>query len=442
MRSAALVYAALAIPVLALSVAAAFVTNDRALLIAAAVGLLASLVTGALTGWLFWLLDLGQRTWALHAVLLCVGAPVLLVWNALAFTAPLWVRSSALADALALAHPAALALTLVSFVSAIHLALDTEPRTQAPTARRYRHALVSERDILPLLCVIPMVSAVSSLTKLPRFADSDRDELRQRMPLYQREAQRYPGHFTSVYRLGNVYTHFPAPECTSGLVSLESAVAMRPSDGWAQNDLGYVLECARRIPEAIPHLAEAVRIMPDEVQPRYNLAWALETTGHPAAEAEYRAILERWPGEVDAAAGAAAARYDRGDREAALAEMRGVVALDPSNSWVQLKAADVLSRAALLREALQHYRAAVTNDSTTSAWAWARYASTAYLANELPESLRAFDHLETLAPGMIDQVPEWRAMRDAARQGTPPSMIPVPPPPARAPFAPQVPGAR
>jgi tetratricopeptide (TPR) repeat protein len=211
-------------------------------------------------------------------------------------------------------------------------------------------------------------------------------------------------------------------DCAGALVPLQRAVALDSSDGWALNDLGFALSCGNRYAEAVPLYLASVRLLPEERRPRYGLAWALEQTRASSAEREYRAILGQWPGDPFAMAREATLRYNRGERTEGLTEMRQALAVD-SSYWVRLAAAQLFSSAALLSDALVQYRALATRDSA-NLWMWAHYGSAAYLAGELAEARRAFDHADSIDPTALNAVAAWRDMRDASRRGVPPSALP------------------
>jgi Flp pilus assembly protein TadD/ribosomal protein L40E len=65
----------------------------------------------------------------------------------------------------------------------------------------------------------------------------------------------------------------------AALDMLGRAVAANPGDVVAQNNLGQVLVRLNRVPEALPHLAAAVKDAPDEWSYRFNLARAQGLAG-------------------------------------------------------------------------------------------------------------------------------------------------------------------
>jgi Flp pilus assembly protein TadD len=300
------------------------------------------------------------------------------------------------------------------------LAVGMTGNTVQPVALRHRRGVITDRTIFAVTALVVLAFAVIALTRPQRFAADDPDDLRAQLPRLGREAGRYPNHFRSQYVFGNGLNK--SRDCASALAPLQRAVALDSSDGWALNDLGFALSCRYRYAEAVSPYLASVRLLPDERLPRYGLAWALEQTRASSAEREYRAILGRWPGDPFARAREATLRYNRGERTEGLTEMRQALAID-SSYWVRLAAAQLFSSAALMSEALAQYRALATRDSA-NLWMWAHYGSAAYLAGELAEARRAFDHADSIDRKALDAVAAWRDMRDASRRGVPPSGLP------------------
>jgi predicted Zn-dependent protease len=137
----------------------------------------------------------------------------------------------------------------------------------------------------------------------------------------------------------------------------------------------------------------------------------------------------------------AVARYSQGEREEGLSEVRRALAAGPSEYWVQLSAAQLFSSAALLSDAARVYGQLAARDSANM-WMWVQYGSAAYLAGQLEEARRAFDHVDALHPQQVWIDPAWRAMRDAARKGIRPSDLPPIPPYTGKPKIIEMPGRR
>ena len=422
-RASTLLYPVLATPAVLLLLVTAAARRDLDSLVAAVVLLGAATLAGALTGVLTYILRPSERnvilafaTWAI-----VLAAPVAIALVATSVLGPRLPDISAWADTLH-ADEAALILLPTGIVATLLLAVRITGNQTKPVVLRHRRGIFTDRTIVALMALVFVAVVAQVATKTDRFPPGEGDALRALLPQLEREAARHPNHFLSQYRLGNALTRLD--ECNAALPPLQRAVQLDSLDGWAENDLGHTLNCLRRYHESIVPFRTAVRVMPNESRPRYGLAWALEQTGDwRAAQEEYHDILVRAPNDAVAMAREAVTRYNGGDRDEGLSELRRALAADDSAYWVQLSAAQLFSSSAQLTEAERQYARLAARDST-NVWMWAQYASTSYLAGDLTQARRAFEHLDAVAPTVIEQVPEWRAMRDAARKGTPPSKLP------------------
>ncbi len=424
-RIVGIVIAALALPALVLLVITSIVMHDAALLTAALALFTAAAGTGILANLFVLLFDLPDQDGGSAAIvwpLALVGSGALVCFVMSRFSS-LWLRSTALQDALAVEHLPWSALLLVgAAIASFLLAISIGEQVKQPVVIRHRRGLWTEHTLLGVGIIVAIASVVASTTRMPRFADPENGDVRAELPVLAREASRYQNHFLTQYRYGNSLTR--SRQCRPAIAPLERARALAPNDGGAAWDLGYALTCSQRFGDAVIAFRDGVRLMPDSLRVHLGLAWALEHArdGDGAAD-EYRRILFRWPREPVATARLTLLRYDAGDQERGLAEMRALLARADSNYWVRISAAQMFASAALLKDAVEQYRWLAARDSADG-WAWTQYASTAYLANELEEARRAFAHVDTMHPGLVDQVPEWRAERDAANRGIAPSALP------------------
>ena len=427
-RASLLFSPTLAAPVVLVLLLSALAHRDPVLLGAALVVLGASLAAGALAALVALRLQLGQRDGVVAFIgwVGVLGAPIALLWWAAILIPSLSRVLAPLRDVLPASDELRLALISVCALSAGLLAVGIPGNAARPVVLRHRRELFGERTVFALMALLLPVTAATYLTNVERFPSGEGAQLRAQLPQLERDASTFPNHFLSQYRLGNVLLRLD--ECAAALPPLQRAVALQPNDGWAENDLGGVLSCLRRPREAIAPFRVAVRVMPDEPRPRYGLAWALEQTGdYTGALAGYQAIRHRWPNDPVAMAREAVARYNHGEREEGLSEVRRALAAGPSEYWVLLSAAQLFSSAALLSEAAAQYGRLAARDSGNM-WLWVQYGSAAYLAGQLAEARRAFDHVDSLPAQQALVDPAWRAMRDAARKGIPPSELPPIPP--------------
>lgn len=426
-RMAALVLPALLAPAVVILAVTAMLRGDYNLLIAAAVGLAGAAVAGAGTGAVVFGLRLGQRAGFVASVswALALGVPAAAIAAVLSYTASSWVRSAALRDALTVNDVWPMALAIAAVSSAILLGARIRGDREQPVVVRHRHRVYTEHTFFAAAAVVWVAIAALSSTRPPRFASSDPDELRTQLPLLEREAARYPNHFRSQYLFGNALTH--THECARAIDPLRRAVAIRPRDGWAENDLAFALSCSRHFAEARAPYEQAVKLLPDEELVQNGYAYTLEQLRDKSAERTYHAILRRFPYDAYAAAREATLRFNRGERDEGLDEMRLALTLGDSSFGVLLSAAELFANAALLKDAAAQYRL-IAQRQPRDLWIWAQYASTAYLAGSLEEARNAFVHAESINAHAIETVDSWRMMRDAAQKGVPPSALPPIPP--------------
>lgn len=423
-RLTATAYPALAAPAVLLLLVVAIVRNDHALLSAAVALFAGSALGGALAGLLvrelrptekdapiaffYWIVALAAPVWALVTIMRELSA--------------LWLRSSALADALLPLVDVALVLGSAIIALALLLTVGIGEKTDAPVVLRHRRRAFTDRTFFAVIAVVLIAELVGSVTSTDKIILADGAALGAQLPRLEREAWRYPNHFASQYRYGNALARLR--DCSAAVAPLERAVALHAGDGLANLDLADALNCAHLYSQAITPAQTAMRLRPDDSRPYYSLAWALEQT-HERARAEeiYRQILLHWPNDAVAMARFALLRYAEGARTSALEQLRKALAIDSTSRWMHITAGELYSNAAMMPEALAQYRALAMSDSA-QVWSWIQYASHAYLAGELPEARSAFDHLEVIAPGIVEQWPAWRQMRDASRQGIPSAALP------------------
>ena len=426
-RASALFYPALAAPVVLLLFATGLLRAENELLFAAGVLFVASLAAGAMCGVLAAVTGplqddvvLALLRWAATLAL-----PIVIL-SALAMRlAPKWPALAALGASfdsdkvLFVALPSAVLSTLL-------LCVPIRGDVAKPVLLRHRHGMLTDWTVYSLGALVFIGVLARRATMQDRFADGDHAALRAQLPGLAHDAAMYPTHFRSQYRYGNALLHLN--ECAQAVPVLQRAVALEPNDGWAENDLGFMLNCQRRYAEAIAPLRVSIVLMPDESKPRYNLAWALEQTHDwTGAQEQYHRILERSPYDPVAMAREAVARYNHGDRDEGLAEVRRALATGDTSYWVKFSAAQIFSSAALLKDAAKQYRD-LAQRQPKNAWLWGQYGSAAYLADMLPEARLAFDHVDSLAPQAFQSPSSWRAMRDAAAKGIHPSELPPIPP--------------
>jgi serine/threonine-protein kinase len=112
-----------------------------------------------------------------------------------------------------------------------------------------------------------------------------------------------------------------------------AAVAARPREAAAHNDLGVLLDAHGQAAEAEKEYREALRLKPDLPQAHINLGIVLQHKGKPAeAEAEYREALRIKPDYPAAHDSLGVLRYEQGRAAAAEAEYREALRINPHDS--------------------------------------------------------------------------------------------------------------
>lgn len=414
-RTIALMFPVLAAPAVLLLVITAFVRGDMYLLRAAAVLGLASVGAGIGVAAFVRMLDMTSRTGGEGFVpwLLVVVAPVMLALELVSRYEPSWLRSSALQDALMSTDSVVLVLFATTAVAASLLAANVRRDGKEPAALHYRARLFTDRTIVAGVALVMLAAATVRVSRWQPFVGVLDPEL----PLLRREASRYPDHFATQHRYGEALLRYR--QCSFAVEPLRNAVTLRPRDPVAANQLADALACDNQVPQAVLAYRVAIRLDPENIRGRYGLAYMLDLLHDSSAAEEYRSILLEWPNDAFALARQATIHFSRGDRSHALTEMRRALAVDTS-SQVQHAGAELFANAQLYDEALPIYRSLAARDSADFA-TWSQYAAAAYHAGELKEAARAFDFLADRHPQLMDEVDEWRQMRDAAHRGILPS---------------------
>jgi Flp pilus assembly protein TadD len=132
-----------------------------------------------------------------------------------------------------------------------------------------------------------------------------------------------------------------------------------PADFVAHFNLGAALQALGRPEEALPYLAEAVRIRPLNAMARNNLAVAwFAAERYDAAAKEFRAALALDAGYQNARYNLARTLAAKGDNTAALTELRAYLAVNPDDMEAHELTGRLLGRMGNFAEALPHFRRA------------------------------------------------------------------------------------
>jgi protein O-mannosyl-transferase len=113
----------------------------------------------------------------------------------------------------------------------------------------------------------------------------------------------------------------------------ERAVDVTVDNYIAQNALGEALLDAGRVDEAVPHFLETLRVRPNSVRARVDLASILSKRNQMAeAETQYRIALQIDPEDPEAHHGLGVVLAEKGDVEEALAHLTKAIQLQPDNA--------------------------------------------------------------------------------------------------------------
>jgi Flp pilus assembly protein TadD len=158
---------------------------------------------------------------------------------------------------------------------------------------------------------------------------------------------------------------FRANDFATALTAFETAVAGRPDDPDALNNLGQTLVRLNRVPEAIPRFALAVQLAPGKWAYRFNLARARGLVGDWAGAVEDYRIADRlFPDDHATLFNLALALRKAGRPAEALPVLEKVVALapeDPSFVLTTARTYDELDRRA---DAAASYRKFLSQSAT------------------------------------------------------------------------------
>ncbi len=143
----------------------------------------------------------------------------------------------------------------------------------------------------------------------------------------------------------------------------QRAISVTTGNFHAHNNLGYFLATQGRLPEAIAHFEETLRIRPDYAPAHNNLGAALSQLGRTQeAVPHYRAALESDPQNADAHNNLGVALAGEGHTEEALREFQETLRIHPDNANAHANAGVMLSDLGRRAEALEQFNAALRLD--------------------------------------------------------------------------------
>jgi tetratricopeptide (TPR) repeat protein len=144
---------------------------------------------------------------------------------------------------------------------------------------------------------------------------------------------------------------------------LADAVRVAPGHPEAQNNLGHALRRQGKLDEAIVHFREALRLKPEFAAAYDNLGLALLQQGKlDEAIANLSEALRLAPGLADAHRNMSAALADAGRPEAAIDEAVAAVRLEPDNADGHYGLGDLLARTGRAGDAVREFETALRLD--------------------------------------------------------------------------------
>lgn len=135
----------------------------------------------------------------------------------------------------------------------------------------------------------------------------------------------------------------------------------RNPQAWiAHNELGLLRHDQGRLEDASVHLADAVRVAPEQAELRFNLGVTLQRLRrHPEAVAQFDMALQLDPRSAAAHNALGSSQLALGRRELALESYRAALALDPKLVAAHNNLGNTCYALGRIEEALAHYEAAL-----------------------------------------------------------------------------------
>ncbi len=144
---------------------------------------------------------------------------------------------------------------------------------------------------------------------------------------------------------------------------LQEALRLMPNYPGIENNLGTALARQGRLDEALPHLREAVRLAPGDAGAHCNLADALAWKGRlDEAIAEYQAAIKLNPNAAATHCNLGNALAGKGLFDEAIASYRRALELDPASIDAHNRLGTVLGARGRLDEATGHFHEALKLD--------------------------------------------------------------------------------
>jgi Flp pilus assembly protein TadD len=205
------------------------------------------------------------------------------------------------------------------------------------------------------------------LQVLPVPANNDEDpRLILQQALMQRRIEKYPADFVAQFNLGAVMQQLGRP--AEALPYLAQAVRIQPSSVTARNNLAVALFAMERFEDAAKEFRQALALDPGYRNARYNLARTLSAQGdHANALTELRVYLESNPDDADAHELAGRLLASTGKFEEALPHFRRAAELEPDNADLLTNLGAALASAGDLAGAVSAFERALKVDPSNAA---------------------------------------------------------------------------
>jgi tetratricopeptide (TPR) repeat protein len=187
-----------------------------------------------------------------------------------------------------------------------------------------------------------------------------------------------------------------------------------PGAWMAHDNLGVVLARSGRLPEAITHYQEALRLKPDSAEIYHDLGTALTQAGRlPEAVADYEQALRLQPGYAAAHYHLGSVLARMGRMEEAVGQFEQALQIKPDDAEAQNNLGSALAMLNRMPEATEHFAAAVRLDPD-SAQARCNLGKALAQQGRIPEAIEQFRAALRLDPVMAEAREILRQLQGSA----------------------------
>jgi tetratricopeptide (TPR) repeat protein/tRNA A-37 threonylcarbamoyl transferase component Bud32 len=237
-------------------------------------------------------------------------------------------------------------------------ALDQPPRFAAaagrlPTVDVARRRAVLEAGVRKRPGDMELLMALGKT-----YPIDERDGAGARVRWYQAAVAARPGNVIAVNDLGLAL--FELNDLAAAAASFRDAIRLDPNWVWPHNNFGLVLRDRNELPAAEAEFREAIRLAPGLARPHNNLGIALRRLNDiPGAEAEFREAIRLDPKFAQPHNELGLLRREGNDPAGAAAEFREAIRLDPKFAWPHNNLGIVLRDLNDIPRAVAEFREAV-----------------------------------------------------------------------------------